>query len=82
MRLTLALICLLFSNVILASVTINPIGDNKNYLHVYSNTLPIVVFSKVRLGLSPEVNALSAILMLALLLIGIIYFYFNKKFKH
>ncbi len=42
MRLTLALICLLFSNVILASVTINPIGDNKNYLHVYSNTLPIV----------------------------------------
>ena len=47
-----------------------------------ANTLPIVVFSKVRLGLSPEVNALSAILMLALLIIGIIYFYFNKKFKH
>ena len=47
-----------------------------------ANTLPIVVFSKVRLGLSPEVNALSAILMLALLIIGILYFYFNKKFKH
>jgi len=47
-----------------------------------ANTLPIVVFSKVRLGLSPEVNALSAILMMALLIIGIIYFYFNKKFKH
>ena len=44
-----------------------------------ANTLPIVVFSKVRLGLSPEVNALSAILMLALLIIGIIYFYFNKN---
>ncbi len=29
-----------------------------------ANTLPIVVFSKVRLGLSPEVNALSAIIML------------------
>ena len=44
-----------------------------------ANTLPIVVFSKVRLGLSPEVNALSAILMFVLLIIGIIYFYFNKK---
>ena len=44
-----------------------------------ANTLPIVVFSKVRLGLSPEVNALSAVLMFALLIIGIIYFYFNKK---
>jgi len=47
-----------------------------------ANTLPIVVFSKVRLGLSPEVNALSAILMFALLIIGIFYFYLNKKFKH
>jgi len=47
-----------------------------------ANTLPIVVFSKVRLGLSPEVNALSAILMLALITIGLFYFYFNKKFKH
>ena len=47
-----------------------------------ANTLPIVVFSKVRLGLSPEVNALSAILMFALLFIGIFYYYFNKKFKH
>ncbi len=47
-----------------------------------ANTLPIVVFSKVRLGLSPEVNALSAILMFALLFIGILYYYFNKKFKH
>jgi len=44
--------------------------------------LPIVVFSKVRLGLSPEVNALSAILMFALIIIGLFYFYFNKKFKH
>ena len=47
-----------------------------------ANTLPIVVFSKVRLGLSPEVNALSAILMIALIIIGLFYFYFNKKFKH
>ena len=47
-----------------------------------ANTLPIVVFSKVRLGLSPEVNALSSILMLALLIIGLLYFVFNKKFKH
>ena len=47
-----------------------------------ANTLPIVVFSKVRLGVSPEVNALSAILMFALIIIGLFYFYFNKKFKH
>ena len=47
-----------------------------------ANTLPIVVFSKVRLGLSPEVNALSAILMFALIIIGLFYFYFDKKFKH
>ena len=26
-----------------------------------ANTLPIIVFSKVRLGLSPEINALSTI---------------------
>lgn len=44
-----------------------------------ANTLPIVVFSKVRLGLSPEVNALSSILMLFLILIGVIYFFFNNK---
>ena len=44
-----------------------------------ANTLPIVVFSKVRLGLSPEVNALSSILMLVLILIGVIYFFFNAK---
>jgi putrescine transport system permease protein len=44
-----------------------------------ANTLPIVVFSKVRLGLSPEVNALSSILMFVLILIGVIYFFFNNK---
>ncbi|MDA0968660.1 MAG: ABC transporter permease subunit, partial [Proteobacteria bacterium] len=44
-----------------------------------ANTLPIVVFSKVRLGLSPEVNALSSILMLVLILIGVIYFLLNNK---
>ena len=44
-----------------------------------ANTLPIVVFSKVRLGLSPEVNALSSILMLVLILIGVIYFFFYNK---
>ena len=44
-----------------------------------ANTLPIVVFSKVRLGLSPEVNALSSILMLILILIGAVYFFLNNK---
>ena len=43
-----------------------------------ANTLPIVVFSKVRLGLSPEVNALSTILMLALIILGIFYYVINK----
>ncbi len=44
-----------------------------------ANTLPIVVFSKVRLGLNPEINALSTILLISLFLIGIIYFYLQKK---
>ena len=44
-----------------------------------ANTLPIVVFSKVRLGLSPEVNALSAILILILFFIGFLYFYLQKN---
>ena len=44
-----------------------------------ANTLPIVVFSKVRLGLSPEVNALSSILMFVLILIGAVYFFLNNK---
>lgn len=44
-----------------------------------SNTLPIVVFSKVRLGLSPEINALSTILMIFLIFIGFIYFFIQKK---
>ena len=44
-----------------------------------ANTLPIVVFSKVRLGLSPEINALSTILILGLFFIGIIFFFVQKK---
>ena len=44
-----------------------------------ANTLPIVVFSKVRLGLSPEVNALSTLLMLLLILGGIVYYIINNK---
>lgn len=44
-----------------------------------ANTLPIVVFSKVRLGLSPEINALSAVLILILFLIGFLYFLTKKK---
>tara|TARA_B110000467_G_scaffold123257_1_gene115068 strand:- start:502 stop:984 length:483 start_codon:yes stop_codon:yes gene_type:complete len=39
-----------------------------------ANTLPIVVFSKVRMGLSPEVNALSAVIMLAIVSIAISYY--------
>ncbi len=33
-----------------------------------ASTLPMVIFSKVRLGLSPEINALASLLMLAVLL--------------
>jgi putrescine transport system permease protein len=39
-----------------------------------ANTLPIVVFSKVRMGLSPEVNALSAVIMLAIVSTAIGYY--------
>jgi putrescine transport system permease protein len=45
-----------------------------------ANTLPIVVFSKVRLGLSPEVNALSAILIIFLFIVCFLYFFIQKKF--
>ena len=38
-----------------------------------ANTLPIVFFSKVRLGLSPEVNALSSIIMLFVVIAAIIF---------
>ena len=44
-----------------------------------ANTLPIVVFSKVRLGLSPEINALSTILILGLFIMGLFYYVFQKK---
>ena len=44
-----------------------------------ANTLPIVVFSKVRLGLSPEVNALSTILLLGLFFIAFLFFFIQKK---
>jgi putrescine transport system permease protein len=36
-----------------------------------ASTLPIVVFSKVRLGLSPEVNALASIVVAAVLLVAL-----------
>ena len=44
-----------------------------------ANTLPIVVFSKVRLGLSPEVNALSAIIMLVVIIAAVIYYLINQS---
>jgi len=44
-----------------------------------ANTLPIVVFSKVRLGLSPEVNALSAIVLLVVMSAALIFYFANKK---
>ena len=44
-----------------------------------ANTLPIVVFSKVRLGLSHEVNALSAIVLLVVMSAALIFYFANKK---
>ena len=44
-----------------------------------ANTLPIVVFSKVRLGLSPEVNALSAIIMLIVIIVAVFYYLMNRS---
>ena len=44
-----------------------------------ANTLPIVVFSKVRLGLSPEVNALSSIIMLFVVIAAVIFYFVNRS---
>ena len=44
-----------------------------------ANTLPIVVFSKVRLGLSPEVNALSTLILIFVFLVALIYFHILNK---
>ena len=44
-----------------------------------ANTLPIVVFSKVIMGLSPEVNALSAVIMLAIVSIAMGYYIKNRN---
>ena len=44
-----------------------------------ANTLPIVVFSKVRMGLSQEVNALSAVIMLTIVTIAIGYYLKNRS---
>ena len=42
MKIVLALCSIFLSQIVLANPTINTIADNKNYLHIYSNTLPIV----------------------------------------
>ena len=47
------------------------IGCNINYLMPGPTTLPLVVFSRVRLGLNPEMNAL-ATLFIALVTVGVI----------
>ena len=46
------------------------------------STLPMVIFSKVRLGVTPEVNAL-ATLMIAIVAIGVIFamLYMRKQNK-
>ena len=44
-----------------------------------ANTLPIVVFSKVRLGLSPEVNALSSMIMLFVVIAAVIFYFVNRS---
>jgi putrescine transport system permease protein len=47
-----------------------------------NSTLPMVIFSKVRLGVTPEVNAL-ATLMIAIVAIGVIFamLYMRKQNK-
>ena len=42
MKIVLALCSILLSQIVHANPIINTIADNKNYLHIYSNTLPIV----------------------------------------
>lgn len=48
-----------------------------------SNTLPVLVYSMVRLGVSPEINALSTLLILvvvlAIIIWGLYIYYSNRK---
>ena len=44
-----------------------------------STTLPMVVFSSVRLGVSPEINALATLIILAVSLVAFIAWYLARR---
>ena len=45
-----------------------------------SSTLPIIIFSKVRLGVSPDINALATIIIIVVsMLVILMTFLFNKR---
>ena len=46
-----------------------------------SSTLPMVIFSKVRLGVSPEINALGAVMIVLTIATPLLAGYLSRKFS-
>lgn len=47
-----------------------------------ATTLPMVVFSSVRMGVSPKINALATLIILAVSLIAFIAWYLMRRAEH
>lgn len=58
-----------FDDLVIASFTTGP----------GAGTLPMLAFSKVRLGLSPEINALATLLLLGVLSLGVLAFVLQRR---
>jgi spermidine/putrescine transport system permease protein len=47
-----------------------------------STTLPVYIYSMVKMGVSPEVNAVSSLMLAFSILIVTFYWLFNRKIKY
>ena len=47
-----------------------------------STTLPVYIYSMVKMGVSPEVNAVSSLMLLFSIFIVTLYWFFNRKIKN
>ena len=47
-----------------------------------ATTLPVYIYSMVKMGVSPEVNAVSSLMLAFSILIVTFYWLFNKKIKY
>ena len=52
-----------------------------SYTHLRLSTLPIKVYTQLKTGVTPEINALCTILLAATLIIFIVYSLITKKKK-